>query len=98
MLRYVALGSSNKRIGLALHVTEDTVKAHMKAISHKLGASDRTHAVTLASRRGIIDLQYWIYALIKTNEFPRPVKDRWVSRWVREEISDWIRALVLKRQ
>ena len=56
VLRLVALGSSNKRIGLTLHVTEDTIKAHMKAILHKLGASDRTHAVTLALRRGIIDL------------------------------------------
>ena len=56
VLRLVALGSSNKRVGLTLNVTEDTVKAHMKAILHKLGASDRTHAVTLALRRGIIDL------------------------------------------
>ena len=56
VLRLVALGSSNKRVGLTLHVTEDTVKAHMKAILNKLGASDRTHAVTLALRRGIIDL------------------------------------------
>ncbi len=56
VLRLVALGSSNKRIGLTLHVTEDTIKAHMKAILLKLGASDRTHAVTLALRRGIIDL------------------------------------------
>ena len=39
-----------------------------------------------------------IYALIKTNEFPRPVKVCGASRWVREEISDWIRALMLKRQ
>ena len=51
-----------------------------------------------ASVRAKVDLQYTIYALIKTNEFPRPVKVRWVSRWVREEISDWIRALMLKRQ
>jgi DNA-binding NarL/FixJ family response regulator len=57
VLRLVALGSSNKRVGLTLHITEDTVKAHMKAILAKLGASDRTHAVTIALRRGIIDLQ-----------------------------------------
>jgi len=56
VLQLVALGSSNKRVGLTLHVTEDTVKAHMKAILHKLGASDRTHAVTLGLQRGIIDL------------------------------------------
>jgi len=56
VLRLVALGSSNKRIGLTLRVTEDTIKAHMKGILLKLGASDRTHAVTIALRRGIIDL------------------------------------------
>jgi len=56
VLRLVAQGITNKRIGLSLHVTEDTIKAHMKAILHKLGASDRTHAVTLALRRGIIEL------------------------------------------
>jgi prophage regulatory protein len=39
-----------------------------------------------------------IYALVKTNDFPRPVKVCGASRWVREEISDWIRALMLKRQ
>jgi DNA-binding NarL/FixJ family response regulator len=55
VLRLVAIGSSNKRVGQLLKVTEDTVKAHMKAILAKLGASDRTHAVTLAMRRGIID-------------------------------------------
>ena len=55
VLRLVALGSSNKRAGQLLNVTEDTVKAHMEAILAKLGASDRTHAVTLALRRGIID-------------------------------------------
>jgi DNA-binding NarL/FixJ family response regulator len=55
VLRLVALGSSNKRVGQLLSVTEDTVKAHMKAILAKLGASDRAHAVALALRRGIID-------------------------------------------
>jgi DNA-binding NarL/FixJ family response regulator len=55
VLRLVALGSSNKRVGQLLSVTEDTVKAHMKAVLSKLGASDRAHAVTLAMRRGIID-------------------------------------------
>ncbi len=55
VLRLVAIGSSTKRVGQLLKVTEDTVKAHMKAILAKLGAGDRTHAVTLAMRRGIID-------------------------------------------
>ena len=55
VLTLVALGSSNKRVGAALGVTEDTVKAHMKAIMRKLDAIDRTHAVTLALLRGSID-------------------------------------------
>ncbi len=56
VLRLVALGNSNKRVALELKVTEDTIKAHMRGVLAKLGASDRTHAVTLALRRGIIDL------------------------------------------
>ena len=56
VLRLVAQGSSNKRIGLALHITEDTVKAHMKSVLSKLGANDRTHAVTIGLKRGIIEL------------------------------------------
>ena len=56
VLRLVALGSSNKRVGQLLEIAEDTVKAHMRTILNKIGASDRTHAVTLAIQRGIIDL------------------------------------------
>lgn len=56
VLRLVAAGSSNKRVAAALQVTEDTVKAHMKHVLAKLGAADRTHAVTIALRRGIIQL------------------------------------------
>jgi DNA-binding NarL/FixJ family response regulator len=37
-------------------MSEDTVKTHMKSIFTKLGVSDRTHAVTVAARRGFIDL------------------------------------------
>lgn len=47
---------ANKQIAWQLYVSEDTVKAHMKNIFAKLDASDRTHAVTIAARRGIIDL------------------------------------------
>jgi len=56
VLRLVAQGNSNKRIGLTLHITEDTVKAHIKSVLLKLGASHRTDAVMLALRRGIINL------------------------------------------
>ena len=56
VLRGVADGNPNKRIGADLGVTEDAVKAHLRKIMQKLGARDRTHAVTLAYRNGIIDL------------------------------------------
>ncbi|MEO8937336.1 MAG: response regulator transcription factor [Burkholderiaceae bacterium] len=56
VLRLVAIGNSNKRVAMHLGVSEDTVKAHMKNISSKLMANDRTHAVTIALKRGIIDM------------------------------------------
>jgi two-component system, NarL family, response regulator len=56
VLRLVASGHSNKRVAGALSISEDTAKGHMKSILDKLGALDRTHAVTLGLRRGIIQL------------------------------------------
>ena len=56
VLRMVAGGNANKLIADRLSITEDTVKGHVKNILSKLGASDRTHAVTIALKRGIIDL------------------------------------------
>jgi len=56
VLRLVASGHSNKRIACALSISEDTAKGHMKNILEKLGAVDRTQAVTLGLRRGIIQL------------------------------------------
>jgi len=55
VLRKVAGGQSNKVIASQLEVSEATVKGHMKSILAKLGASDRTHAVTIALKRGFID-------------------------------------------
>ena len=57
ILRQVASGNSNKLIASQLGISEATVKGHMKNILSKLGANDRTHAVTLALQRGIISLQ-----------------------------------------
>ncbi len=56
VLRLVAQGNSNKRVAAELGITEDTIKAHMSSIIAKLGANDRTHAVTIALRRGILEL------------------------------------------
>lgn len=56
VLRMVAAGSSNKRIGADLGISEQTVKGHLKNILGKLSANDRTHAVTIALRRGIISV------------------------------------------
>jgi DNA-binding NarL/FixJ family response regulator len=55
VLRRVALGTANKIIAVELSVSEATVKAHMKNILAKLGANDRTHAVTIAVKRGFLD-------------------------------------------
>jgi DNA-binding NarL/FixJ family response regulator len=56
VLREVAAGSANKSVAAHLRISEETVKAHMKNILSKLGANDRTHAVTIALKRGIIDI------------------------------------------
>jgi len=56
ILKRVANGQSNKEIGIALGISHNTVKNHIVAIMMKLSASDRTHAVTLAIQRGLIDL------------------------------------------
>ena len=56
VLRQVAAGNANKIIAVNLSLSEETVKAHMKNILSKLDANDRTHAVTIALRRGIIEL------------------------------------------
>lgn len=52
VLRRVAQGESNKRVAAALGVSEETIKMHMKSILAKLQARDRTHAVTIALKRG----------------------------------------------
>jgi DNA-binding NarL/FixJ family response regulator len=54
VLQFVAQGYGNKEIGERLGTAAGTVKMHLQNILSKLGASDRTHAVTLAIRRGII--------------------------------------------
>jgi DNA-binding NarL/FixJ family response regulator len=56
VLRLVAMGKANKEIAGELSVSEDTVKAHLKSIFAKLNVGDRTQAVTLALKRGIIEL------------------------------------------
>lgn len=55
VLACVAGGNSNRAVAIELGVTEDTVKAHMSNVLAKLKAQDRTHAVTIAVRRGIIE-------------------------------------------
>jgi DNA-binding NarL/FixJ family response regulator len=56
VLKRVAVGSANKQVAATLGISEETVKAHMKSILAKLAANDRTHAVTIALNRGIIDV------------------------------------------
>jgi DNA-binding NarL/FixJ family response regulator len=56
VLREVAAGNANKVVAQRLAVSEETIKAHMRSILSKLGANDRTHAVTIALKRGIIEI------------------------------------------
>jgi DNA-binding NarL/FixJ family response regulator len=56
VLKLAADGYTNSRIAESLNIKDETVKAHMSSILGKLGARDRTHAVTLALRRGVIAL------------------------------------------
>jgi DNA-binding NarL/FixJ family response regulator len=56
VLRQVAQGNGNREIGNLLRISEETVKAHIKHIMEKLDANDRTEAVTIAIRRGILHL------------------------------------------
>src|SRR6516225_11798035 len=56
VLRLIAKGSANKIIAAELSLTEETVKSHIRNILSKLGANDRTHAVAIGLKRGIIGL------------------------------------------
>jgi DNA-binding NarL/FixJ family response regulator len=56
VLRLIADGNANKEIAAQLSLTEETVKGHVKNILAKLGAKDRTHAVTIGIKRGIFEL------------------------------------------
>ena len=56
VLRLIAAGDANKLIAGQLSITEETVKSHVGNILSKLGANDRTHAVTIGLKRGIIEL------------------------------------------
>lgn len=56
VLRLVAGGNRNRDIAERLFISEETVKVHVKHVMEKLGASDRTQAVAIALRRGIIQL------------------------------------------
>jgi DNA-binding NarL/FixJ family response regulator len=56
VLQLIAIGNPNKIVADRLSVTEDTIKMHVKSILSKLDANDRTHAVTIALKRGIMEL------------------------------------------
>jgi len=56
VLRLIAGGNANKEIAAQLSLTEETVKGHVKNILAKLDANDRTHAVTIGLKRGIIEI------------------------------------------
>jgi DNA-binding NarL/FixJ family response regulator len=56
VLELIARGRGNKQIADAFGLSEDTVKGHMRRIMEKLGANNRTHAVTIGIERGFIEM------------------------------------------
>ncbi len=56
VLRLVAQGNSNKKVGLQLAIQEETVKTYVSTVQTKPGAMDRPHALTNALRRGILEI------------------------------------------
>lgn len=56
VLELTARGQGNKQIGAELGLSEDTVKGHLRSIMEKLGANNRTHAVTIGIERGFIEI------------------------------------------
>jgi DNA-binding NarL/FixJ family response regulator len=56
VLRLIAAGNGNRQVADRLGIAEDTVKGRVRSILSKLGANDRTHAVMIALKRGIIQL------------------------------------------
>ena len=56
VLRLIAAGNANKEIAARLDISEETVKSRVRNILDKLGANDRTHAVSIGLKRGFIDL------------------------------------------
>jgi len=57
VLRLIRDGHRNKQIADELRIAETTVNFHIKNLVDKLGANDRTHAVTIAIRRGLLPLE-----------------------------------------
>ncbi len=78
VLQLAADGKRNRDIGEKLFISEETVKVHIKHIMEKLGASDRTQAVAIAVRRGIIQLGTGQSA--QWNPIPRTF-DVWIWCW-----------------
>jgi DNA-binding NarL/FixJ family response regulator len=56
VLRHISGGNRNRDIAKRLFISEETVKVHLRHIMEKLGANDRTQAVAIAVRRGIVQL------------------------------------------
>lgn len=57
VLRLIRDGHRNKQIADELSIAETTVNFHIKNLVDKLGANDRTHAVTIAVRRGLLAVE-----------------------------------------
>ncbi|WP_192909721.1 response regulator transcription factor [Gandjariella thermophila] len=70
VLALIAEGHPNVKIGLELHLSEHTVKSHVRRIMRKLHARSRTHVVTIAYRRGYLSTQVSDSAMTGTRRDP----------------------------
>ena len=73
VLQQAALGMSNRQIGGALQIAEQTVKNHLNNAMRKLSLHDRTHAVVFAIREGLIGMPIQSDAAASPSELPQPV-------------------------
>src|SRR5262249_25523813 len=69
VMELVAVGLRNKEIATSLHISEETVGVHIRNIFAKLDVNDRSAAIAISLRRGILHLR-WLLALGKFDEGP----------------------------
>jgi Response regulator containing a CheY-like receiver domain and an HTH DNA-binding domain len=74
ILRALAEGRTNRTIAMDLHVSENTVKFHLKALFRRMGVRNRAEAVAKAARTGLLDASQLSTATRRGEELPGPLR------------------------